>query len=89
MAKYKTSKSYRTHSKALDAKVPSKFKDHNLMNVNPLDKQFEPTDANPVRQHVQMAGDPASYRDAVNAKPGKSKESKSTTQPRTYGGVRG
>ena len=29
-----------------------------LMNVNPLNEQFEPTDAQPIRQHARMAGDP-------------------------------
>lgn len=38
----------------------AKFKDHNLMGVNPLNQQFEPTDAQPIRQHARMAGDPAS-----------------------------
>ena len=32
------------------------FKDRNLMKVNPLKEQFEPTTAAPVRQHVKMAG---------------------------------
>lgn len=35
-----------------------KFKDRNLMDVDPLKEQFEPTDAQPVRQHARMAGDP-------------------------------
>ena len=29
------------------------------MNVDPNKTQFEPTEANPVRQHAQMAGDPS------------------------------
>lgn len=33
-----------------------KFVDRNLMAVNPLREQFEPTDAEPVRQHAKMAG---------------------------------
>ena len=35
-----------------------KLTDRNLMNVNPLKEQFEPTDAQPIRQHARMAGDP-------------------------------
>lgn len=38
-----------------DVKTGS-FKGRDLMNVNPLSEQFEPTDAQPVRQHVRMAG---------------------------------
>lgn len=34
------------------------FVDRNLMDVNPLDEQFEPTEAQPIRQHARMAGDP-------------------------------
>lgn len=33
-----------------------KFVDRNLAAVNPLTEQFEPTDAEPVRQHAKMAG---------------------------------
>lgn len=33
-----------------------RFVDRNLMKVNPLKQQFEPTDAEPVRQHAKMAG---------------------------------
>ena len=33
-----------------------KFVDRNLMPVNPLKQQFEPTDAEPVRQQYKMAG---------------------------------
>lgn len=32
------------------------FNDRNLMGVSPLKEQFEPTDAQPVRQHYKMAG---------------------------------
>lgn len=35
----------------------------NLMDVNPLDEQFEPTDAQPIRQHARMAGDPVHAAD--------------------------
>ena len=30
----------------------------NLIDVNPLKEQFEPTEAQPIRQHARMAGDP-------------------------------
>ena len=30
----------------------------NLMDVNPNNEQFEPTDAQPIRQRARMAGDP-------------------------------
>lgn len=42
----------------LDAPVPTGFKDYNPMEVDPNKKQFEPTEATPIRQHAQMAGDP-------------------------------
>lgn len=32
------------------------FTDRNLTNVNPLKEQFEPTEAQPIRQHARMAG---------------------------------
>lgn len=34
------------------------LKDYNPIPVNPLRKQFEPTESMPIRQHAQMAGDP-------------------------------
>lgn len=34
-----------------------KFFDRNLAGTNPNTEQFEPTDANPVRQHHRMAGE--------------------------------
>ena len=34
------------------------FVDRNLMAVNPLREQFEPTEAQPIRQRARMAGDP-------------------------------
>lgn len=34
----------------------NQFKDRNLVPVNPLKQQFEPTPANAVRQHKIMAG---------------------------------
>lgn len=36
--------------------VPQKFVDRNLLPVNPLKEQFEPTDASPVPQRYKMAG---------------------------------
>ena len=36
----------------------SGFIDRNLMNVNPMKEQFEPTEAQPIRQRARMAGDP-------------------------------
>lgn len=30
----------------------------NLLFVNPKEEQFEPTPAQPIRQHARMAGDP-------------------------------
>ena len=36
--------------------VPQSFVDRDLTKVNPLREQFEPTDAEPVRQHNKMAG---------------------------------
>lgn len=37
-------------------KAAGQFKDRQLMGVNPLKEQFEPTEAEPVRQHKRMAG---------------------------------
>lgn len=34
------------------------FKDVDIAGTDPLKQQFEPTDAQPVRQHARMAGDP-------------------------------
>ncbi len=33
-----------------------KFVDRNLMGVNPLKEQFEPSGSEPIRQHHKMAG---------------------------------
>jgi hypothetical protein len=33
-----------------------KYRDYNPMPISPLTKQFEPTPAEPVRQHQRMAG---------------------------------
>lgn len=38
------------------AGVPNTFMDRNLMATNPMKEQFEPTPAEPVRQHAKMAG---------------------------------
>ena len=35
-----------------------KLADRNLLAINPRNEQFEPTDAQPIRQHARMAGDP-------------------------------
>lgn len=44
----------------LRAKSPNdeggKYVDRDLTKVNPTKEQFEPTDAEPVRQHYKMAG---------------------------------
>ena len=37
-------------------KAPMKLNQQNLLSVNPLKQQFEPTDASPIKQHSQMAG---------------------------------
>jgi len=48
----KTSRGYRPpKGEALE-----KYRDRNLMPVNPMKEQFEPTEAEPVRQHARMAG---------------------------------
>lgn len=36
--------------------TPTKFVDRNLMAVNPMKQQFEPTSAEPVPQRYKMAG---------------------------------
>ena len=36
--------------------LPGKVVDRNLVPVNPLKQQFEPTEKSPVRQHFKMAG---------------------------------
>ena len=36
--------------------APKKINGQNLLSVNPLKQQFEPTDASPIKQHSQMAG---------------------------------
>jgi hypothetical protein len=41
---------------ATPAKTPMQYKDRQLMGVNPMKEQFEPTEAEPVRQHHRMAG---------------------------------
>lgn len=51
-------RSFKLTPGGLSAKVPTKFKDHKLLNCSPNKCQFEPTEASPVRQQAQMAGDP-------------------------------
>lgn len=41
---------------AAGGSTPTTFKDRNLMGVDPLKEQFEPTESSPVRQHYKMAG---------------------------------
>jgi len=41
---------------ATTPKAGTQFKDRQLMGVSPTKEQFEPTDAEPVRQHHRMAG---------------------------------
>lgn len=36
--------------------VPTKFVERDLCGTDPLKQQFEPTDAEPARQHYKMAG---------------------------------
>lgn len=36
--------------------APQNLKDRNLIGVNPLKEQFEPTEAMPMRQRARMAG---------------------------------
>ncbi len=43
-------------AKSVKSKAAGSLKDRNLSKVNPLKEQFEPTPANPVRQHKRMAG---------------------------------
>lgn len=50
-----------------------KFKDYNPIPVNPLKKQFEPTEAMPIRQHAQMAGDPCGGPRMPTRRPGRSR----------------
>jgi hypothetical protein len=38
------------------AGVPQTYMDRDLAKINPLKEQFEPTAAEPVRQHAKMAG---------------------------------
>lgn len=57
MAKRSGSKThFKPKAGGLTAGVPTKFHDRNLMGVNPLKQQFEPTESAPVRQHNKMAG---------------------------------
>lgn len=56
MAKYLKQKSSGKRQYQASGEAKEKFKDRDLSKVNPLDQQFEPTDAEPVRQHQKMAG---------------------------------
>ena len=44
------------NKRVVTPKAPSSFKDRNLMGVNPLKEQFEPTTGEAIRQHHRMAG---------------------------------
>ncbi len=56
MSKQKTHKSS-FHGKDFHTpKAATKITDHNLMSVSPLKEQFQPTEANPIRRRVKMAG---------------------------------
>ena len=52
----KTQKSYPKQAKAPTKGEYGTYVDRNLVPVNPLKTQFEPTDAEPVAQHKRMAG---------------------------------
>lgn len=53
MAKQQKSKTQPSSSKTVKA---GGYKDRDLCKVNPLKEQFEPSGAEPVRQHFKMAG---------------------------------
>lgn len=53
-AKPSTGPSYPNQMKG--GKLHTAAVDHQLMGVNPLKRQFEPTPEEPVRQHYKMAG---------------------------------
>lgn len=44
-----------------------KYSPPNLAGTNPLRQQFEPTDAQPIRQRARMGGDPMGEANASNA----------------------
>lgn len=44
---------------AAKAGVPTRYKDIDIAGTDPNKEQFEPTDAQPIRQSARMAGDPA------------------------------
>lgn len=52
----KTQKSYKSPPPKSGYGLDAKFVDRNLVPVNPLKTQFEPTEAMPVSQHKRMAG---------------------------------
>ena len=56
VAKQKQSKSKSPKALKPKAVTPSSFKDRDLCKVNPLSEQFEPTEAEPIRQRARMAG---------------------------------
>ena len=52
----KTQKSYKAPRMPKGNDEGGRFVDRDLTKVNPLKQQFEPTAAEPVRQHNRMAG---------------------------------
>ena len=61
--KQKMSKSYQSKSGYRSPKqtgTPGRFKDRDIAGTDPNKEQFAPTDAEPIRQHARMAGDPIS-----------------------------
>ncbi len=57
MSKAKKSHGTKPGVEAKKVKGEGSFHDRNLAATNPSKEQFEPTDANPVRQRARMAGD--------------------------------
>ncbi len=56
MAKPPKSSSPSRSPKQPKGEALERYRDRNLVPVNPMKEQFEPTEAEPVRQHARMAG---------------------------------
>lgn len=56
MARREGKKEFKLQPGGLNAKVPQKFQDRNLLPVKPQTEQFEPTVGCPVRMRNHMAG---------------------------------
>lgn len=56
MAKQSMSKPAKSTGESPKPAQGCKFKDRNLMNVNPKNQQFEPSGSEAVRQRFKMAG---------------------------------